>query len=98
MSSRHCQTLPYCILVYGHCVPLTQQTCLLDLQAASFNIKMVLLTGSTDVPVYIKNITVLDQSVYGTTQAHQQFNITLKERFASIGSHLTEVDLSLHSK
>lgn len=59
-----------------------------DLEMQSFDIITAFLTGSMDVPVHTvqvcgcedesKDILLLDQSIYGAKQAHQQFNATLQ--------------------
>lgn len=79
-----------------------------DLEMHSFNIITAFLTGSTDVPVHtfrvqgcedeIKDVVLLEQSIYGAKQAHRQFNATLKSKLASVGFHSTEVDDSLYSR
>lgn len=79
-----------------------------DLEVQSFDIKTAFLTGSTDVPVYTIQIpcyddgsgciVALDQAVYVTKQAHRRFNDGLKEKFASIGLHSSEIDDSLYSR
>lgn len=79
-----------------------------DLEFETFDIKTAFLTGASDMPVHTTqmkgfndgsgDILVLDQAVYGTRQAHRQFNTTLKEKYASIGLHSSEVDDSLYSR
>lgn len=74
----------------------------------SFDIKTAFLTGDADVPIFTiqlkryedgsSNVMLLDQSVYGTKQAHRKFNAGLKERFVTIGLHSTKVDDSLYTK
>lgn len=79
-----------------------------DLEFEAFDIKTAFLTGTNEMPVHTAqmkgfndnsgDILVLDQAVYGTRQAHRQFNATLKEKYASIGLHSSEVDDSLYSR
>lgn len=79
-----------------------------DLEMQSFDIITAFLTGSMDVPVHTvqvrgfkdesRDTVLLDQSIYGAKQAHQQFNTTLKSKLASIGFHSTKVDDSLYSR